>query len=82
MPITMNPELEARLRARAEAEGITVDAYVDSLLREEDAQIAHTEALLKEAADSGEHVELTEQEWDRLEQEAVADVEGRSKRHA
>jgi hypothetical protein len=82
MPITMNPELEARLRARAEAEGLTVDAYVDGLLREEDAQIAHTEALLQEATDSGEHVELTEQEWDRLEQEAVADVEVRSKRHA
>jgi len=70
MPITVNPNLEAKIRARAQAEGLTVEAYVERLIREEDSEIAQTEALLEEAAASGEHVALTEREWDRMEQEA------------
>jgi hypothetical protein len=54
MPITVNPNLEAKIRARAQADGLTVEAYVERLIREEDSEIAHTEALLDEAAASGE----------------------------
>jgi hypothetical protein len=76
MPITVHPDLEAKIRARAEAEGgLTVEAYVDRLIREEDSEIAQTEALLQEAAASGEHLALTEGEWDRMEQEARAALE-------
>ena len=70
MPITVHPNLEAKIRARAQADGLTVEAYVERLIREEDSEIAQTEALLEEAAASGEHVALTEREWDRMEQEA------------
>jgi hypothetical protein len=49
-------------------------------MRDEDAEIAHTEALLQEAADSGDYVELTENEWNQMEREALAEVEGKSKR--
>ncbi|MBI1791354.1 MAG: hypothetical protein HYR60_27820, partial [Acidobacteria bacterium] len=73
-------ELEAKLRARAEADGITVDSYLERLMQDEDAEIAHTETLVQEAADSGEYVELNEEEWERMEREAVAEAEGKSKR--
>ena len=77
MSITVHPELEARLRARAEEEGVSVDAYLERLVEDEVAEIAHTEMLLQDAADSGEHIEhieLTEEEWDRMEQEARSEV--------
>jgi hypothetical protein len=82
MSITIHPELEATLRARAEEQGITIDAYLERLIQEEDAEIAHTEAILQEAVDSGSHIELTEAEWDRMEREAITEVEAKSKRRA
>jgi hypothetical protein len=80
MSLTVDPHLEARLRERAEAEGISVSAYVERLIREDDAEIEHTEALLEEAVRSGEHVELTDKEWDRLEGEALTEAQTRAKR--
>jgi hypothetical protein len=77
MPITVHPNLEAKIRARAQAEGLTVEAYVERLIHEEDSEIAQTEALLEKAAASGEHVALTEREWDRMEQEARAALEAK-----
>jgi hypothetical protein len=77
MPITVNPNLEAKIRARAQADGLTVEAYVERLIREEDSEIAHAEALLEEAAASGEHVALTDAEWDRMEREARAALEAK-----
>ena len=77
MPITVHPNLEAKIRARAQAEGLTVEAYVERLIREEDSEIAQTEALLGEAAASGDHLPLTEGEWDRMEQEARAALEAK-----
>ena len=41
---------------------------------EDDAEIAHTEALLQEAAESGDYLELTEREWDSINREAVEEV--------
>jgi hypothetical protein len=41
---------------------------------EDDAEIAHTEALLQEAAGSGHYLELTEREWDSIEREAIEEV--------
>jgi hypothetical protein len=82
MSLTIPADLETKLRARAEAEGIPVHSYLERLLEEEDAEIAHTEALLQEAADSGEAVELTENEWDLIEREAIREVQSRSARRA
>ena len=80
MSLTVHPELEAKLRARAKEEGVTVDAYLERLVEEEAAEIAHTEKLLQEATDSGNYIEITEDEWDRMEQEALADVQAKSQR--
>jgi hypothetical protein len=82
MSISIDPELEARLRARAEAQGITVDAYLERLMQDEDGEITHTEKLLQEAVDSGDYVELTEEEWGRIEHEAIVEAENRSNRRA
>jgi len=82
MSITFDPALEARLRARAEAKGITVEVYVEQLMQDEDGEITHTEMLLQEAVDSGGYIELTEDEWGHMEREAVVEAENRSKRRA
>jgi len=82
MPITVQSELENRIRSRADDEGVTVDHYLERLLREECAAIAHTETLLQEAADSGDYIELNEEEWDRMEREAVGEVNAKLKRRA
>jgi hypothetical protein len=79
MSISVQPELEAKLRQRAQAQGISVDAYLERLIHDEDAEIAHSEALLQDAADSGDYIELTEEEWDRMEREAVVEVEAKSR---
>ena len=44
---------------------------------EDDAEIAHTEVLLQEAAESGDCLEPTEHEWDSINREAVEEVERR-----
>jgi hypothetical protein len=44
---------------------------------EADSEIAHTEALLQEAVESGDYLELTGHEWDSIEREAVEEVERR-----
>jgi hypothetical protein len=52
MSISVKPELEQRLRQRAEAEGLSVDAYLDKLLLTEDQALQELEHLLDEALDS------------------------------
>ncbi|HEV2690479.1 MAG TPA: hypothetical protein VGV35_18105 [Bryobacteraceae bacterium] len=82
MSITIHPDLEAKLRTRAQEEGLSVDAYLERLVQDEAAEIAHTETLLQEAVDSGDYLELDEQEWNRMEQEAIAEVQAKSQRRA
>jgi len=82
MSISVGPELEAKLRTRAREEGVSLDAYLERLVEDEAAEIAHTETLLQEAAESGAHVELTAQEWDLIEQEALAEAQTRQNRRA
>jgi hypothetical protein len=48
MTITVHPEFEVRLRARAEAEGLTVEAYVERLLCAEQQVEDELEALALE----------------------------------
>ena len=82
MSVTMKPQLEERLMTRAREEGLSLDEYLDRLLREEEADIVRTEFLLQEAAESGEHVELTDQEWDKIEQDALTEASAGSKPRA
>jgi len=48
MQITMFAELEAQLQQKANAEGLTVEAYVERLIREDNAWQETTEEQLRE----------------------------------
>jgi hypothetical protein len=63
MPITIHPELEARLRARAEASGVTVETYIERIARDDQAAEDELEALALEGLKSGESIEAGEQYW-------------------
>jgi len=56
MPITIHPELEARLRARAEAAGVT-ETYIERIARDDQAAEDELEALAIEGLKSGESIE-------------------------
>jgi hypothetical protein len=64
MTIAIHPELEVRLRSRAEAEGLTVEAYVERLLRAEQQAEDELEALALEGLHSGEPIELGPGYWE------------------
>lgn len=63
MSITIHPNLEATLRARAEAEGITVEAYLEHLVRADKEAIDELEALAFEGLASGDPVEVGPGYW-------------------
>jgi antitoxin ParD1/3/4 len=64
MTITIPPRLEMRLRARAEAEGLTVEAYVERLVRAEQRAEDELEALALEGLNSGEPIEVSLGYWE------------------
>ena len=64
MTIDIHPELEIRLRARAEAEGLTVEAYVERLLRAEQQAEDELETLALEGLRSGEPIEVGPGYWE------------------
>ena len=63
MPITIHPELEARLRARAEAAGVTVETYIERIARDDQAAEDELEALALEGLKSGESIEVDQRYW-------------------
>ena len=64
MSISIPPELETRLRARAEAEGITVEVYIERLLRADQQAEDELEALALEGLGSGEPIEVGPGYWE------------------
>lgn len=64
MPITIDPKLEARLRERAEAEGISVTDYVERLVKAEQSAEEELEALALEGLNSGDAVQAGPGYWD------------------
>jgi hypothetical protein len=64
MPITMDPKLEARLRERAAAEGITVPDYVERLLNADQSAEEEIESLALEGLDSGDPIETGPGYWE------------------
>jgi predicted transcriptional regulator len=61
--INLSPEIEARLKAKADAEGLSVGAYVERLVSEEESRVvrvaAFEEAVRKrlESLNAGESVD-------------------------
>jgi antitoxin ParD1/3/4 len=61
---SVHPALEARLRQKAEAEGLSVEAYVERLLRSEELADEELERLALEGLNSGEPIEITPGYWE------------------
>jgi hypothetical protein len=64
MTITIHPEVEMRLRARAEAQGLTLEAYVERLIRADQQAEDELEALALEGLNSGEPIEVGASYWE------------------
>ena len=71
MSITIQPELEARLRARAEAEGLSVEAYIERIARDDQQAELELEALALEGLNSGESIEANEKYWEEKRRRLV-----------
>jgi hypothetical protein len=71
MSIVIQPELESRLRARADAEGVTIRAYVERLARDGDAAEEALEALALEGLNSGQSIEGSESYWDQKRRRVI-----------
>ncbi len=64
MTITIDPKLEARLREKAEAEGLSVDAYVERLVSTEQSADDHLRDLALEGLDSKAPIEARPDYWE------------------
>ena len=64
MTITIDPKFEARLRERAEAEGLTVTAYVERLVTADQAAEEELESLALAGLNSGDPIEVGPSYWE------------------
>jgi hypothetical protein len=69
MIITIDPQLEARLRDKAEAEGLTVSAYIERLVNADQAAEEEIEALVLEGLNSGPAFDVSPSYWEELHRE-------------
>ena len=71
MPIMIHPELEAKLRARAEAAGVSVENYIERIACDDEAA-SDLETLAIEGLNSGQSIRADERYWaekrERLEE--------------
>jgi hypothetical protein len=64
MSIIVGPELESKLRARAQAEGITVEAYLKRIIEADEQAEEEIEALALEGLRSGEPIHADAAYWE------------------
>jgi hypothetical protein len=64
MSITIHPQLESKLRDRAEAQGLSVEAYVERLLLAEQKAEDEIQSLALEGLDSGDPIEGGSAFWE------------------
>jgi predicted kinase len=63
MNISIQPALEAKLRKRAEVQGLSVEAYVERLLAADELAHEELERLALEGLDSGDPMEIDSGYW-------------------
>ncbi len=78
MSITIHPELETKLRARAQDEGLTVEAYLERLVRADQGAEDELTALALEGLDSGEPIEVGPGYWEAKHHKLDARLRGTS----
>ena len=64
MPITIHPELEAKLRAQAEAAGVPVEIYIERIARDGQSAEDELETLALEGLNSGGPIETGPGYWE------------------
>lgn len=64
MTITIDSKLEARIREKAEAEGLSVEAYVERLVSADQVAEEELEALALEGLNSGTPLEVGPGYWE------------------
>jgi hypothetical protein len=77
MGITIPPRLETELRARAEAEGITVEAYLERLVRADEQATDELARLAHEGLSSGELIEAGPDYWHEKHRRLEANLKAR-----
>jgi uncharacterized protein YoaH (UPF0181 family) len=63
MSIVIPPELETKLRAQAEAEGLTIEAYLERLLGADERAEEEITTLALEGINSGAAIEVDASYW-------------------
>jgi hypothetical protein len=63
MSIAVPPELESKIRSRAEAEGLTIEDYLDRLVRADQQAVEELESLALQGIDSGASIEVGPTYW-------------------
>jgi hypothetical protein len=64
MSIPIHPELETKIRARAEAEGLSIEAYLERLVQADQEAIEELEALAIAGIESGAPIEAGPSYWE------------------
>jgi hypothetical protein len=64
MTITIDPKNEAWLRDRAEAEGLSVTAYIERLVNADQSAEEELEGLALEGRNSGDAIEIGPGYWE------------------
>jgi hypothetical protein len=80
MSLAIHPDLETRIRARAEAEGLSIEAYLERLVRAEQPGAEELETLALEGRHSGRSIEVGPAYWEekhRLLDERLRKTDGR-----
>ena len=78
MSISIHPELETKLRARAQAEGLTVEAYLERLVQAELSAEDELTTLALEGLNSGDAIEPGPGYWEAKHQKLDARLRGTS----
>ena len=63
MGISIDPELETRIRAQAEAEGLSIEAYLERLVQADRQGIEELEALALQGLESGDPIAVGPSYW-------------------
>jgi hypothetical protein len=63
MSIAIHPDLESRIRSRAEAQGLTIEAYLERLVRADQLGMEELESLALEGLNSGKPLEAGPSYW-------------------
>lgn len=64
MTITIDPKLEARIRQKAEAEGLIVSAYIEHLVRADQVAEEELESLALVGLNSGGAIDVGRGYWE------------------